>query len=289
MGTAVAGALSSAGLRPASFVGERSELTQRRAAEAGVAVYPTLTELLAEVSLVISLVPQQSVVETAREFAKAAAELTDASHRASLVYLDANSVSPATMRVVAGVIEGVGAACVDGAFLGSAGDLGSRTRLYLSGEQAVWVAGVVEDALPVQVLNGPIGQASGFKLAFSGFNKGLVALFLETMAGGFRAGAMDELFKTLMQFYPSTLETIERLLPSYPTHAFRRAAEMAERTDWLREVGQNTLLAEAVQFVIADFASREPGTAGSDSLAMLEEVAERGFLAADGARAPTDR
>ena len=84
------------------------------------------------------------------------------------------------------------------------------------------------DALKCVVLGGDVGAASAFKLAFAGFNKGLVALFLEVMAAADRLGQRDELLECLRAFYPGTVETVERLLPSYPRHAARRAEEMDE-------------------------------------------------------------
>jgi hypothetical protein len=46
------------------------------------------------------------------------------------------------------------------------------------------------------------------------------------------------LFHSLEDFYPGTVETVRRLLPTYPIHCERRVQEMEELVSFLRELGQ---------------------------------------------------
>ena len=52
------------------------------------------------------------------------------------VYLDANAISPATAREVAGIVEAGGASYVDGGIIGTPPVAPGFIRLYLSGPRA---------------------------------------------------------------------------------------------------------------------------------------------------------
>ena len=227
-------------------------LAVRAAAEtAGITDLGSLEQVLAAVDLVISLVPPAVAVETAELVAGAARR----SGRQPL-YLDANSVAPATVDAVEAAAAGGGLDCVDGSFIGSAADLGRRTRLYLSGSRAGELVDVLPGVFQATELGSQVGAASAFKLAFAGFNKGLVALFLEVMGAGAVAGRPDELLRCLREFYPGTVETLERLLPSYPLHAGRRAEEMDELGRFLSSAGRDPAVAKAAGDVLRRAAAR---------------------------------
>ena len=179
MGSAVGALLVDDGWRVSTCAGGRSERTQEGARRAGIEMMPTLGEAVRAAEVVISLVPQDAVLETARKFAAVARDIDHAP-----LYLDANSVSPDTVKRVEAVVSGVGADVVDGAFVGSSRMLGGKTTLYLSGSRAGEVAALLPASLHPKVIGEKIGLASAFKLAFAGFNKGLVALFLETAVAG---------------------------------------------------------------------------------------------------------
>jgi len=246
MGCAVARVFVAAGWSVSTHLWGPS-LTCRAAAEAvGITDLGSLEEAVGSCDVVISLVPPAAAIDTAKA-AAAAAERID---RRPL-YLDANSVGPATMASVAAACDEAGLACLDGSFIGSAADLGRRTRLYLSGPRAVEVAPLMPETFHATALGPAIGAASAFKLAFAGFNKGLVALFLDVMQAGVAAGRADELLECLREFYPGTVETLERLLPSYPLHAGRRAEEMGELADWAAGEGRRSPCAEAAREVLA--------------------------------------
>lgn len=274
MGAAVGKALADGGWAVVACLEGRGPRTVAAATSAGITRVTTLAVAVAAADVVVSLVPQAAVLETAAAFAAAVA----ATQRRPL-YLDANSVSPATMAEVLEVVESAGCDCVDGAFLGSAAALGQRTTLYLSGGRADQLASLLGDALKWVVVGGEVGSASAFKLTFAGFNKGLVALFLEVTAAAERLGQRDELVGRLREFYPGTVETVERLLPSYPRHAARRVQEMDELAGWMLELGSGAAMADGTRAVLARFAALglDGGAAwGLDGL--LDACSETGFL-----------
>ena len=274
MGAAVGKALVGGGWTVVSCLEGRGARTVSAAQAAGITPVATLEAVAASAEVVVSLVPQPAVVATAAAFA-AAVGGTDRRP----VYLDANSVSPATVAEVRTIVEAAGCGCVDGAFLGSAKALGQKTTLYLSGGPAGELGLLLGDALKCVVLDGDVGAASAFKLAFAGFNKGLVALFLEVMAAADRLGQRDDLLECLRAFYPGTVETVARLLPSYPRHAARRAKEMDELVSSLRAQGSEAAMAAGAGAVLARFAALGlDADSAWDLDAVLEACSQAGRL-----------
>jgi 3-hydroxyisobutyrate dehydrogenase-like beta-hydroxyacid dehydrogenase len=280
MGAAVGTALVAGGWTVVTCLEGRSARTVSAAAAAGITAVASLEAAVAVADVVVSLVPQTAVVQTAAAFAAAVAR-TD---RRPL-YLDANSVSPATMAEVRAVVEGAGCDCVDGAFVGSAKALGQRTTLYLSGGRSEELASLLGDALKWVVLGHEVGAASAFKLAFAGFNKGLVALFLEVTASADRLGLRDALLGCLRELYPGTVDTVARLLPSYPRHAARRVEEMDELVGALLAQGSEAAMAAGTRAVLARFAALglDAGAAW-DLDDVLDACSQAGFLGAEPAQ-----
>lgn len=249
MGAAVGRLLLHEGRVVVTCAEGRTKRTRTAAEEAGVELLAGYDDVLARSSVVISLVPPAAALTTAHTVADAAVR-----SGGRPLYVDANSLSPATMANIEKTVARAGLECVDGAFVGSSAKLGAETTLYVSGRQAGRVRELLGPAFRVEALGDEIGSASGFKLAFACFNKGLVALFLEVMAAADHLGRRDELLAALRSFYAGSVETVERLLPTYPVHATRRADELAEATLWLRGIGQSGLMAGATHRVIAQLA-----------------------------------
>jgi 3-hydroxyisobutyrate dehydrogenase-like beta-hydroxyacid dehydrogenase len=244
MGSAVAGEFSRHGWRVVSCLDDRSRRTKDLALASGVVPLPTIEDCVRESDLVISLVPQSVAESTAAIFAAACAEAAR-----QPAYVDANSISPSTMGEVARVVAGNGPGCVDGAFIGSAAMLGKKTALYLSGPTADSVSTQIGDALLTRVLGPEIGDASAFKLSIYGFNKGLVAIFLEMITAADLLGHREELLACLRDFYPGQMSTVERLLPTYPRHVSRRVDEMSEVVDWLASIRQRSDMAAGTRSI----------------------------------------
>ncbi len=281
MGAALARRLGGAGWRVVTCLEGRGAATRARAVEAGIEPLASLPAVAAAADVVVSLVPPGAAAEAAAAFAAAAASAA----AARPVYLDANSVSPLVATAVAGVVRGAGCEAVDGAFVGGAAGLGpdpappAATVLYLSGPAAATLGELLGEALPVRVVGVEVGRASAFKLAFAGFNKGLVALLLEAAAAGELAGLHAELLERLRAFYPGAVATVERLLPSYPRHAARRAVEMSEEAAWLAAAGQEAPMAAATQAVLERLAALDLATEGVTAADVLEECRRQGLLA----------
>src|SRR3954464_10895846 len=103
MGAAVGAALRNAGHAVLWASDGRSAATVARAREAGLEDVGTVAELGRRSDVIMCLCPPHAAVEVARAFASFAG-----------VYVDANAVSPATARTLAGVVDRY----VDGGVIG---------------------------------------------------------------------------------------------------------------------------------------------------------------------------
>jgi hypothetical protein len=233
MGTALSRKLVDAGFEVSSCVTGRSERTRTNAQNSRVTVKDSLEQVVAESNYIFSLVPPHMALEVAERVSDAMRKT-----RKYPLYIDCNSVGPGTMRRMESVIKECGGKILNGVFIGSASLLESKTTLYLSGERAGEMARLLEPALRVISLGGKVGDAAAFKMCFSSFNKGLVALFLEIISAAERVGRRELLLQSWEDFYPGSVETIRRLLPSYPIHCERRIQEMEELVSFLRGLGQ---------------------------------------------------
>jgi 3-hydroxyisobutyrate dehydrogenase-like beta-hydroxyacid dehydrogenase len=248
MGAALSRRLVHEGFSVLSCVSGRSMKTRINAENNGVTLRDSIDEVVAESELVFSLVPPQHALDIAESISGAMRRTGN-----NPIYVDGNSVGPSTMREIESAIKGSGSDVLDGVFIGSASMLDSKTVLYLSGERAEEVARVLEKALRVFPLGKEAGEACALKMCFAGFNKGLVALFLEVVSAAERIGRRDLLLRSLEDFYPGTVETVRRLLPSYPTHCGRRLQEMEELVSFLRELGQAPAMSVGICSVFESF------------------------------------
>ena len=184
MGAAVGQCLAGAGHRVLWVPEGRSPATAARAAAAGLTgVGGGLAELVRRAEVIMSVAPPHAALDIARQVAGFDG-----------VYVDANAISPATAREVAGIVEAGGASYVDGGIIGTPPVMPGFIRLYLSGPQAGDVrdlfdgspvdARVVDHELGSSAEAGAgsggeaVGAASAVKMAYASWTKGSAALLL---------------------------------------------------------------------------------------------------------------
>ncbi len=80
-----------------------------------------------------------------------------------------------------------------------------RCTFYVSGPAARTFAEHLGSSLRTHVLGERIGQASAFKMAFSGLNKGLVALLYELTVVAQDFGFLDELLRQYTALLPGVV------------------------------------------------------------------------------------
>ena len=186
MGAAVGACLTGRGYVVLWTPEGRSAATVARAEAAGLTAAGSLADLAGRADVIVSVCPPHAALDVARQVAGFAG-----------VYVDANAVSPATAREVAGIVEAGGAAFVDGGIIGPPPTTPGHTRLYLSGGRAPDVARLFEDtALDARVVDrdgGPAGAASAVKMAYASWTKGSAALVLAARALARAEGVEDDL------------------------------------------------------------------------------------------------
>jgi 3-hydroxyisobutyrate dehydrogenase-like beta-hydroxyacid dehydrogenase len=251
LGAALGRLLAARGHRVVTCCSTRSPATAGRARDAGFEVLADEVEVCRASDIVVSLVPPAAALELAHG-------LTPALR--GVLFVDANSVAPATAAAVRGAVEAAGAAFVDASIHGLAARLAEQGTCYLSGARADEVARVLEGAIAVQVVGAEPGTASMMKMLLGGMSKGLCSLFLELARAAEHAGLLDEFVGSCRQYYPGVMTALERLLPTVPRHAARRADEMGELAHTLEAAGLEPGLAREAQRTLARIARSTDGT-----------------------------
>lgn len=272
--------LASHGVEVLTYTKGRSEVTRKRAENAGARSVPSLGRLVAESDLVVSVVVPSAARRVAAKVAKALLKVG----RKDLLYLDANAISPMTAREIEQHLSPACANFVDGCIIGSAAKMGQGTVVYVSGPQAAHVQALGQSGFSVRVLGPEIAQASAFKVVYAGLTKGLQGLFVELLIGARKFGLLDEILKQYEESFPGLPGKVASSIVALPVHAGRRAEEMDELKRTFRHHGLRAVMAPATQRVLEDIASLDAGRASETGerkgnlLETLELFFQRGLL-----------
>ena len=210
MGAAIGGALRSRGHDVAWASAWRSEDTRRRAVEAGLRDLGTVGGLAAECDTILSVCPPHAAPDVARSVGDFDG-----------LYVDANAVSPATVR---GIAAGL-ATLVDGGIVGGPPD----PRLYLSGDEALRVAELFEGSpVEARVIAGGVGAASALKMTYAAWTKGTGAMLLAIREVACAEGVEQALLAEWAESLPGLEERWERARGSADAKGWRWVGEMEE-------------------------------------------------------------
>jgi 3-hydroxyisobutyrate dehydrogenase-like beta-hydroxyacid dehydrogenase len=259
MGAAVAGCLTGRGYQVCWASQGRGAATAVRAKEAGLSDVGTAGALAGRSDIVLSICPPHAAADVAG--AVAAAGFRG-------VFVDANAISPAASRALAGVIEAAGASYVDGGIVGGPPTSSSGPRLYLSGARAAGIgdlfAGTQVDA---RVMDDRIGSASAVKMAYAAWTKGTGALLLCALALADAEGVQDTLLAEWEISQPALPDRAQGAARSAAVKGWRWVAEMEEIAASMAAVGLPPGFHQAAAEVFARPRRAEPGDAVS-----VEEV-----------------
>src|SRR5271169_5546373 len=212
----------------------------RQAADAsGVTCARSAAEAVRDIDIVISAVTAASSVE--------AAQSVKAHLAGKPFFLDINSVSPGRKQETAKLL-GDAALYVDTAVLAPIHPARHQTPMLLAGPDAATVAPILA-ALRMRATVGgsEIGAAAAIKMVRSVMIKGIEALTLECFLAAARAGVIDEVAASMKNNYPGLdwAKVVPYNLERMANHGERRAAEMEEVADTLRELGVEPLMTTA--------------------------------------------
>lgn len=247
--------LKGRGVEVLTYDKDRGEVSRQRGANAGVKSVDSMTDLVAQAELVVSIV----VPSAATAVAAKVAEAVRTAGRKDLLFLDANAISPMTADEIAKILRPAGVEFVDGCIIGSAARMGKGTIVYVSGPAAEQLRALEEFSIPTKVLGPSTNQASAFKVVYAGLTKGLQGLFCELLMGARRFGLLEEIRAQYEESFPGLLDKVSGSIVGLRIHAGRRAEEMDELKRTFKHNGLDCFMAPAAQKVLEAIAALQVG------------------------------
>jgi 3-hydroxyisobutyrate dehydrogenase-like beta-hydroxyacid dehydrogenase len=193
-------------------------------------------------------------------------------HLDGQLYFDINSVSPGRKQTTDRHLAGR-ARYVDVAVMAPVHPARHQTPVLLAGPHAETVQSIMQELGMKPSIAGPeVGQAAAIKMVRSVMIKGMEALTQECFLAATRAGVVPQIVASLSKSFP-TLDwnrIVAYNLERMANHGIRRAAEMEEVAETLRELGIDPHMAQAtIQ------RQRQMGAIGKNS-ALQDAIAQGG-------------
>jgi 3-hydroxyisobutyrate dehydrogenase-like beta-hydroxyacid dehydrogenase len=208
---------------------------------AGVQAQPSMQALCEASDLVISAVTASNTLAVAQEAARFL--------RPGTVFLDLNSASPGTKQQAAALVDAAGAHYVEAGVMTSVPPYGIRVPMLLGGRKAAELAAVLTAwGMDAKAVSEELGVASAIKMCRSVMIKGLEALVIESYATARRYGVEDHVLPTLAETFPQIdwPKQGAYFFSRVVQHGKRRAEEMREAANTVREAGFAPLMAAAI-------------------------------------------
>lgn len=219
----------------------RGRATRDIARALGVAVHASPEAAAAGADVVVSAVTADRVLEVAR---RAATYLVPGQ-----ILLDVNSASPDTKRAAAAIVEATGASYVEGAVMAPVKGPGAKVPILAGGPAAARLVTLLDPlGMSLRAVATEHGRASATKLSRSIMIKGIEALILDASRIAGTWGVEDDVYASLGETFPGTdwRALAITMAGRVAEHGGRRAAEMREAAEMLREAGIDPALALAV-------------------------------------------
>jgi 3-hydroxyisobutyrate dehydrogenase-like beta-hydroxyacid dehydrogenase len=220
---------------------DKSEKVRSRARETRTEVVESNADLAAACDVIFSAV-------TADQAANAAAQ-TAPFLSSKHFYADLNSVSPQMKQRIGRTISAVSARFVEVAMMAPVPPHGHKVPMLLGGEAApAFVQMLLPFGMRMEVVStDQIGRAAAVKMFRSIVYKGLEALIFECVLGASHYGAEPRVFASLNESFPGVdfRKLADYMVGRVVVHGERRAREMEEVANTLRELGVDPMMAEA--------------------------------------------
>lgn len=207
----------------------------------GIHAWGSMRELCEASELVISAVTASNTLAVAEEATRFL--------RPGTLFLDLNSASPGTKQKAAAAVDARGAHYVEAGVMTSVPPYGIKVPMLLGGAQAVALAALLTSwGLDAKAVSDQLGVASAIKMCRSVMIKGLEALVIESYATARAYGVEDHVLPTLQETFPSIdwSQQGAYFFSRVVQHGQRRAEEMREAANTVREAGFEPLMAAAI-------------------------------------------
>jgi 3-hydroxyisobutyrate dehydrogenase-like beta-hydroxyacid dehydrogenase len=206
------------------------------ARKANVRVASSAADAVKDADIVIAAVTAASSSEAA---------LSVAAHlKGRPYYLDVNSVSPGRKQTTAKLL-GEDARYLDVAIVSAIHPLRHKSPMMLAGTFAKEAEPLLASlGMKTQVMGDKVGDAAAIKMIRSVMIKGIEAVTAECFLAAARAGLLDQVTASLKNNYPTLdwTKVSEYNIERMASHGIRRAAEMREVAETLRELGIEPLM-----------------------------------------------
>jgi 3-hydroxyisobutyrate dehydrogenase-like beta-hydroxyacid dehydrogenase len=274
MGLALARVLAMRGHRVVTTIRGRSPSTAARCRDAQIETLDGIDRVVQESGVVFSIVPPPAASSVVQDYCRCA-------HLAprDAIFVDANSIGPELAIELCGRVEASAATFVDASVNGLAKTLISGGTLFVSGPRCTEVSALFGDAMRVRPLGDRVGQASAMKMLLSAFAKGACAIYTEAALVAHQHGMLEQMQQAYAEIYPGISVVTERMLPTYPLHASRRAAEMAELQQTVRAAGIEPCVTAAIRLLHEQLAAAMPEeSVGWTAVSLMNKLAADHFL-----------
>jgi 3-hydroxyisobutyrate dehydrogenase-like beta-hydroxyacid dehydrogenase len=206
-----------------------------------VKAHGSMRDLCEASDFIISAVTASNTLAVAQEAAQFV--------RAGTVFLDLNSASPGTKQQAAAAIDGAGGHYVEAGVMTSVPPYGIKVPMLLGGARAAELAALLLSwGMDAKAVSEKLGVASAIKMCRSVMIKGLEALVIESYTTARAYGVEDHVLPTLQETFPSIdwSQQGAYFFSRVVQHGQRRAEEMREAANTVKEAGFEPLMASAI-------------------------------------------
>ncbi len=228
MGTQIAKALIRNNFRVITAGKGRSEKTLANIQNAGIEDTGSLQDTIEQTDIILSLTSPEASLKLAENILFF---LKDSQKRP--LYVDLNSNTPALALSIESLLLPFHIPFVNGAVMGASKDIPDTAVVIVSGSHRNDFISLFAPVFKIKDAGDKTEASSAYKLLFSMVNKGMNALFFETMTAAAHFGILDELNDSLQEFLPGTYQDLIKTTPTYPQHLFRRIDEMKGLSEML--------------------------------------------------------
>jgi len=211
------------------------------AAQAGVTACDGVASLAAVADLFISAVTASNSLAVAQAMAP--------HMKPGSFFLDLNSASPGTKQRAAACIDAAGGRYVEAGVMTSVPPHGIRVPMLVGGVHAAALLPLLQTlGMVAQLASERLGVASATKMCRSVMIKGLEALVIESYTTARHYGVEDTMVATLQETFPGIDWTKQGayFFSRVAQHGRRRAEEMREVANTVREAGFEPFMAAAI-------------------------------------------